>query len=196
MKNINQLINKDKKDLNYKLKLAFDEAKKNDDVKEVINMVNMPEEELIKHTSFFEEAAKEYKNCKRCPGLAACKNSINGFCYLPVVNNDKLSFSYVSCKYKNAYLKENKYLSNVLSINVPKEIREAKIKCIYTDDKNRAETIKWILNYIKEYRNGSVNKGLFLHGNFGCGKTYLLAAMFNELAKEGVKCVMVYWPEY
>ena len=35
-----------------------------------------------------------------------------------------------------------------------------------------------------------------MHGNFGCGKTYLVAALFNELAKSDVKSVIVYWPEY
>ena len=82
------------------------------------------------------------------------------------------------------------------SIDIPKEIKEAKIKDIYTDDKNREYTIKWILNYIKEYKKGNIEKGLYLHGNFGCGKTYLISACFNELAKDNIKSVIVYWPEY
>ena len=32
-------------------------------------------------------------------------------------------------------------------------------------------------------------------GNFGCGKTYLVSAMFNELAKKGIKSCIVYYPE-
>ena len=48
----------------------------------------------------------------------------------------------------------------------------------------------------KRIKKGKFGKGLYLHGNFGCGKTYLLAAMFNELAKENVRSVITYWPEY
>ena len=49
---------------------------------------------------------------------------------------------------------------------------------------------------IKKYENNENCKGLYLAGNFGCGKTYLISAMFNELAKKGVKSVTVYYPEF
>lgn len=150
----------------------------------------------MKHTSLFEDSKEEYKNCKSCKNLAACKNKMTGFCFLPVLKEGKLNFSYVACKYKEKYLSDCKYQKNVTSMDVPREIREAKIKDIYTDDKQREKVIKWILNYIKEYKKGEFGKGLYLHGNFGCGKTYLLAAMFNELAKENVRSVITYWPEY
>ena len=35
-----------------------------------------------------------------------------------------------------------------------------------------------------------------MHGNFGCGKTYLIAAMFNELARSNIKSAIIFWPEY
>ncbi len=195
MENINKTI-KSAKDLNYKLKLAYEEAMKDECCKELASSINLSDDELMKYTSNIEESACEYKNCKNCKCLAACKNKITGYCYLPVLNDGKLNFSYVACKYKNKYIQDNKYQKNVISIDIPKEIKEAKLKDIYTDDKNRADVIKWILNYIKYYKSGKIEKGLYLHGNFGCGKTYLIAAMFNELAKTSVKSVIVYWPEY
>lgn len=192
-------INKELKEINnleYKLKLSFEQAKKDNEFKALVDSVNLSDDELMKYTSSFEDSALEYKNCKNCKNLLACKNNMPGYCYLPKLNDGKLSFSYVSCKYKNNYEESYKYLKNVTSIDIPKEIREAKIKDIYTDDKNRTSVIKWILNYIKDYKNGNYSKGLYLHGNFGCGKTYLISAMFNELAKDNVKSVIVYWPEY
>ncbi len=33
-------------------------------------------------------------------------------------------------------------------------------------------------------------------GNFGCGKTYLVAASMNELAKKGKKVAIVYYPDF
>ena len=38
-------------------------------------------------------------------------------------------------------------------------------------------------------------KGLYLNGSFGVGKTYLVAALFNEMAKKGVHSILVYYPE-
>ena len=189
MENINKI--KKVSDLNYKLKIAFEEAKKDPYFKQMVDSINLPEEELMKNTSSIEDSVIEYKNCKNCKGLMMCKNNMNGYCYLPKLLDGKLSFSYVACKYKNKYIKDTLYQKNVISIDVPKEIKDAKIKDIYTDDKNREKVIKWILNYIKEYKKGNIEKGLFLHGNFGCGKTYLLAAMINELAKSNVKGVIV-----
>lgn len=194
MKNINGIKNVN--DLSYKLKISFEEAKKDETFKRLVQSINLKDEELMKYTSMLEDSVLEYKNCKDCNGLMACKNNMNGFCYLPVLKDGKLNFSYVACRFKNKFLKENEYQKNLTSFDIPKEIREAKIKDIYTDDKNRQQVIKWILSYIKEYKKGAIKKGLYLHGNFGCGKTYLLAAMFNELAKNGVKGVLVYWPEY
>ena len=195
MENINNTI-KGVKDLKYKLKVAYEEAKKDPYFKELTDSINLSDDELMKHTSLFEDSKEEYKNCKSCKNLAACKNKMTGFCFLPVLKEGRLNFSYVACKYKEKYLSDCKYQKNVTSMDVPREIREAKIKDIYTDDKQREKVIKWILNYIKEYKKGNFGKGLYLHGNFGCGKTYLISAMFNELAKKGVKSVTVYYPEF
>ena len=70
------------------------------------------------------------------------------------------------------------------------------MKNIYTDDKNRLETIKWLTIFIKKIENNEKSKGLFLTGNFGCGKTYVVAAAFNELAKKGKKVACLYYPEF
>ncbi len=189
-------IVKEKKDLAYKLKISYNEALKDEVFKKLTDSINLSDDELMKYTSNFEESAKEYKNCLKCKGLPACKNTVLGYCYLPVLNEKELVFSYVACRYKNKYINDNKYLDNITYFDVPRDIKEAKIKNIYTDDKNREKVIKWILSYIKDYKKGNIGKGLFLHGNFGCGKTYLISAMFNELAKEKIKSVIIYYPEY
>ena len=49
---------------------------------------------------------------------------------------------------------------------------------------------------MEKYKEDTNQKGLFLSGNFGCGKTYLISAMFNELAKENIKSAIIFWPEF
>ena len=39
-------------------------------------------------------------------------------------------------------------------------------------------------------------KGLYLTGNFGCGKTYLVSAALNELAKKNHQIAIIYYPEF
>ena len=125
-----------------------------------------------------------------------CKNSVIGHVYYPSVEQGSLVFSYVPCKYKKKLDKDNKYQDNIVLMDMPREILNASMKDIYTDDKNRLETIKWLTTFIKKYEAGEKCKGLYLTGNFGCGKTYLVAAAFNELAKKGKKVAVVYYPEF
>ena len=91
---------------------------------------------------------------------------------------------------------EKKYQENVYSFQEPKEIKNASMKEIYIDDEKRFELIKWMKHFIKKYQTTKEGKGLYLYGSFGSGKTYLLSAMFNELAKKGIKSAIVFWPEY
>lgn len=196
MNSIDKVINKDIKNIDYKLKLSYEESQKDPDFKELVDSINLNDDKLCKYTMSLEDSKEEYVNCKKCKSLSNCKNKINGFCYLPQVDDESLTFSYVACRFKNKYDKDYGYLNNVTSVDIPREIKEAKMKDIYTDDKNRLEVINFIITYIKEYKKGKIGRGLFLHGNFGCGKTYLVSALFNELAKDGVKSVIVYWPEY
>lgn len=52
------------------------------------------------------------------------------------------------------------------------------------------------MDFLDNIESGKKSKGLYLHGNFGCGKTYLIAAIFNELAKNNYKSCIIFWPEF
>ena len=80
MENINKSI-KTNGDLNYKLKVSFEEAKKDETFKQLVDSINLNDDELMKYTSSLEDSSLEYKNCLSCKNLLSCKNNINGFCY-------------------------------------------------------------------------------------------------------------------
>ena len=62
--------------------------------------------------------------------------------------------------------------------------------------KSRATIIKWLKDYYDNFDPFKSSKGLYLHGNFGTGKTYLIAALLNEIRnKFGVSTEIVYVPE-
>ena len=185
-----------KRNLDSFLDEAYDEALENEEFKKFVVKLKLKREILKKYTSLLEESSIEYHNCQNCPGLAACKNKINGYAKLPKVNGDSLEFSYKPCKYKKKLDEQEKLHSNTMLFNVPKEIKEASFKNIYKTDKNRYKTILWLTEFIKKYKSDIHQNGLYLCANFGSGKTYLIAATFNELAKDGVKSAIVFWPEF
>lgn len=178
------------------LESYFDEALEDATFKKIVSKVKLPKDELIKYTSLFKDSCNDLKNCEKCPNIMECKNTVTGYVYYPSVEQGSLVFSYVPCKYKKKLDKDNKHYNNIVLMDMPKEILKASMKDIYTDDKNRLETIKWLTTFIKKYEAGEKCKGLYLTGNFGCGKTYLVAACFNELAKKGKKVAVVYYPDF
>ncbi len=179
-------------DLNKEYKNALT----NSDFKTVVKSLKVDEEILKKYTSLLEESSVEYGHCKNCKGLLDCSNKVEGYCYLPVYKNDNLVFEFRPCKYKTILDKKNKTLDNVKYFNTPLYLKDASLDKIYKTDKNRFKVINYLMDFLDEYESSSKGKGLYLHGNFGCGKTYLISAIFNELAKSGHKSCIVFWPEF
>lgn len=196
MKDVKNVIDKKYNFDIYKLEENFNIEMEDDTFKKIVKGLNLSREELIKYTSRIKDSALELKNCKNCKNIMECKNTMCGYVYYPSILQDNLVFSYVPCKYKKKLDNDMSYQNNIFSFDMPKEIINASMKDIYTDDKNRLEAIKWLTTFIKKIENGEKSKGLFLTGNFGCGKTYLVAAAFNELAKKGKKAACLYYPEF
>lgn len=173
---------------------SYREALEIEGFQEFVSHIHLPDEELMKYTSSLLDAKEEYDHCKNCKNILSCKNKMTGYCYLPRVVNNQLVFEYRICRYQKKKNKETAYLKNIYTFDISEDIKNARIKNLYSDDKNRVPAIKWVLNFMKEYPK--VKKGLYLHGNFGCGKTYLISAMFNELAHQNIKSAIIFWPEF
>ena len=183
------------KEVKTDLDLEYKNALKNPNFKEIVKRLNLSSDILKKYTSLIEESSKEYEHCKNCTGLFNCLNKMEGYCYLPI-NIGGISFTYKPCKYKIAMIKKNSHLSSIKFFNTPDNIKSASLDDIYKTDKNRFEVINWLMDFLDDFLEGRKCKGLYLHGNFGCGKTYLIAALFNELARKNYKSIIVFWPEF
>jgi len=185
-----------KNKINDELEKTFDANMKDEDFKKLVDKLHLPKEKLIKYTSSLEESAKTYKRCLECKNILECPLQMSGYAYLPKVVDGNISFSYQACKFRKKLDAKNEYLKNVYLFEMPKEIKEASMDKLYKNDSKRIETLEWIYKFINNYADNNHQKGLYLYGNFGCGKTYMIAALFNELAKSGVKSAIVYWPEF
>ncbi len=181
---------------NTKLQQSFITALKDKDFKAFVNTLDIKDETLMKYTSNLEEASVEYHNCKNCKSLATCKNNMKGYKYTPLKEKDIITFSYEMCPKKEKEEDTLAYQKNLELFDMPKEIKEANFKDIYKDDKNRLPIIKYFKEFIDEYNKKDKPKGLYLNGSFGSGKTYLIAALFNEMAKKDIRSVLIYYPEF
>jgi primosomal protein DnaI len=63
-------------------------------------------------------------------------------------------------------------------------------------DKKQLKVIKWMDDFYSKFDLTTNLKGLYLHGSFGSGKTYLLTALLNELEQsKGASTLIVYFPD-
>jgi len=178
------------------LQKSFQEAMNDDDFKKMCQKLNLDDNILMRYTSKIKDSVKETNHCFSCKGIFECKNKIEGLFYFPEIINGKLLFIYKECHYKQQIDNDSAYLKNIYLFDIPREIKEAKMSEIDTTDKKRYPCIKWLKEFIKNYPNNPNCKGLYLNGNFGGGKTYLIAAMFNELAHNNYRSAIVFWPEF
>lgn len=197
MKTMGDLLNKyERKDLENQLLSNFREALKDSTFEKLVSKLKISYEELSKYTSTLEDCALEYGNCLKCKNLLECKNKVEGHAYLPEVKSVKLRFGYKPCKFMLKYQNTYAHLKNVYTLKEPQEIETAQFSKIDLKDSKRLPIITYLTEFITNYREGRIGKGLYLHGSFGSGKTYLISATINELAKDGIGSAILFWPEY
>ena len=142
MLKVDKLV-KSNKDLDIKLKQEYIKALEDKKFKEFIECIKIDDELLIKYTSRLKEASLEFHHCLNCKGLGECKNKVKGFALVPSKDNNRVSFIYKSCNYKN----KESYKENVELFDVPYAIKNASLKDLYKD-KNRIELIKKMKSYL------------------------------------------------
>ncbi len=177
-----------KKDINAINRKSFKLAMEDVNFANLCYRLDVSEDILMKYTSKLEKTVSDLSNCKNCKGLDCCKNEVKGCVNFPNVQDDSLIFSYIFCKYKK---ESDKFSSKVSFYETPKALREAKVTDIYLDDKSRTDILKYLKDFMNDFPN---KKGVYLHGSFGSGKSYIINAFLNELSRKGKVCVSVYYP--
>ena len=181
---------------NTKLTQSFQEACSDKNFKDYVDKLNIKEDILEEYTSVLLDSYEEYKNCTNCPGLENCPNLMKGYMYTPNKDGKMISFSYNECKLLKKKEKNDAYKKNLDIYDMPTMIKEASLKNIYKDDKARVPIIKYFKEFMDNYNNEKKPKGIYLTGSFGSGKTYLIASLFNEMAKKDIKSIMIYFPDF
>jgi primosomal protein DnaI len=185
---------KGKKDLEFSLKSDYAVALKDDNFKKLVNTLKVKEDVACKYTSKLERTVEELQKCANCKSLLACQNKVTGMVYYPSVNADgSLEFNYVACKYKKKDIKEKEGIKSNF-FQMPYDIKMAKMANIELETK-RAKIIKWLKKFYDSYQKDEKQKGLYLYGSFGSGKTYMISALLNELSRINYSVVIVYYPE-
>ncbi|MBC5637495.1 primosomal protein DnaI [Ornithinibacillus sp. BX22] len=155
----------------------------------------LPQRDIEKNLIKLYEYKSQSKQCEHCASLGGCKNMIKGYSPILRVEDNEIHLSYEKCHSRIVYEKEQEQKNLIQSLYMPKEILEATIDGI-DDDPHRSKAIREIITFIGQVKNGLPQKGLYLYGPFGVGKTYFLGAIANELKKYNISSMLIYMPEF
>lgn len=180
-----------KNDLKSELKKEYQNNLQDKTFKDLVEKLHISEEVGSLNNSLLLDSVSELKNCQDCKGCAFCQNKVVGHYLYPVINGNIMDLTYVPC----AYFKEDAKLKSK-RLTASNELSHARFKDIDVTDKNRVELIKWLREFYDKYDGITDIKGLYLHGSFGSGKTYLIYALLNELKiNKKINYAALYFPE-
>lgn len=139
------------------------------------------------------EYANQSKQCQKCLGLDRCVNLMQGYSPELVISRESIEVHYGKCQRKVQDEEKRRNEKLIKSMYVPKDILHASFEQMEMDE--RTAVMDKALDFVLNYKQGLTTKGLYFHGEFGVGKSYILGALANELAKNKISSMIVYVPE-
>ncbi|MCM3692140.1 primosomal protein DnaI [Neobacillus niacini] len=149
---------------------------------------------IEKSMSKLYEYTQQSKECNRCESLDGCINFMKGYHPDLVLVRNSIDVVYKRCPRKVMADEHKKNQKLIKSLHVPKDILEATFED-FEGDEGRLDAGDKAATFLMNYEAGLKPKGLYLYGKFGVGKSYLLGAIANELAKKQISSMIVYVPE-
>lgn len=80
-------------------------------------------------------------------------------------------------------------------INLPSTLKEASLAKVDLDDKGRFVAFEELANFVAKYPD--YQKGIYLYGDFGVGKSYMMAALAHDLSeKRQASTTLLHFPSF
>ncbi|BCE09699.1 hypothetical protein RSC2_01495 [Bacillus paralicheniformis] len=140
------------------------------------------------------EFTQQSKACQDCPSLKECKNLIQGYHPKLVMNGKTIDVQYDRCPEKKAADERERQRSLIKSIYIQQDLLNATFADIDGDDPSRLKVLQLVTGFLHDYNETGKGKGIYVYGKFGVGKTFMLAAIANELAAKDHPSILVYVP--
>ena len=149
-------------------------------------------------TKLYDYASASH-DCGKCSDLGGCVNLLKGFEPKLVLTRGLIDVEYTKCRNK-LIDEESRNVSKMIdSYYMPKDVMEARLQNIdmFFDD-SRVRIVRVAKDFLNTFdETGKLpDKGMYIYGPFGIGKSFILGALANELANRRIRTVAVYVPEF
>lgn len=172
----------------------LEKVKAHPEVVKLVNQYGLQEEEVIHQLPNIRQWLNDRHNCDQCTGLVNCQNIYKGHASTPSYEDGELSFDYAPCHLYLNDQRAHRQQRLLKSHFIPKDILNVGFEALVMD-KGNIDAIKaaslFCLNFVQ-----AKGKGLYLYGEFGVGKTYLMGAIANKLSEQGHSVYFVHVPTF
>lgn len=168
------------------LKVRLEQLMKNREINSIIDKYKLTEEFLLANLVSLQEFISEEEAYKK----TGSSKAVPGFKPILVYHNNNLYVEYQKTKQNDILIAQQRKTF----LDIPKVIRSASLNNIDEDvTKNNFDLINYIYDYVQSLSLDpeKFQKGLYIWGDFGRGKTYLMGAVVNYLTNQGIQSVML-----
>ena len=164
---------------------------KDPDVATFIQQESLTPEELNRSISKFNQYITERDKFLRGDTDYIAK----GYKPILVMNHGYADVSYEETPELIAAEKEAAIKNRLKLINLPASLRKASLAQVDLDDLGRLPVFEKLLAFVEQYP--TIRKGLYLYGDFGVGKSFMVAALAHDLSeKRGVSSTLLHYPSF
>lgn len=166
--------------------------KENEKLKTLFLRNHIPAEEFSLHPYKINRVAQSLALCENCRGLKACKQDQRGYCFSLEYADGVLTELLQPCKYQREYDKKTAHIKQYLVNDLGKQFEAVSFEEIKVEDESK-EYIQVLKEAILATNE---DRGLYLYGHMGIGKTYVAACACNEAARQKKKVAFVHMPSF
>ena len=164
---------------------------KDPDVAAFIQQESLSSEELKRSISKFNQYITERDKFLRGDTDYIAK----GYKPILVMNHGYADVSYEETPELIAAEKEAAIKNRLKLINLPDSLKKASLAQVDLDDLGRLPVFEKLLAFVEQYP--TIRKGLYLYGDFGVGKSFMVAALAHDLSeKRGVSSTLLHYPSF
>ena len=164
---------------------------KDPDVAAFIQQESLTPEELNRSISKFNQYITERDKFLRGDTDYIAK----GYKPILVMNHGYADVSYEETPELIAAEKEAAIKNRLKLINLPATLKKASLVQVDLDDLGRLPVFEKLLAFVEQYP--AIQKGLYLYGDFGVGKSFMVAALAHDLSeKRGVSSTLLHYPSF
>lgn len=166
-------------------KLVIDDLFKNEEVKDFCLNNKLSTDDILKNITPLSVYKDQMEICKDCNGKKECLSDTENMKAELKYEDGIIKIVYEECE------KANKMAPN----NFEAMFYNGDDDEVIINDK-RSKIFVLMEKYLSEYNPEKLNKGLYIYGKCGVGKSFLAYKFAKQLTQKGIKVLFVYYPEF